>query len=121
MFYWRVEKDSLNKTQLHYYLTQGDSCGIKFRPINPDTQEAIDHSLIRQILFKLYNKDTKLCVFHKAFSYDNEENWMFILLPEENIFPLSRYKYEIEVTFVDGGVNTPCQWYFDIMEQAVCR
>lgn len=122
MFIWQQEKDKYGKRQLHYILTQGDSCGIKFRPIDTSTKEPIDHTLIDKILFKLYkNDESKQCIFHKEFEYLEDETWLFDLLPEENIFPLDRYKYEIEVTFVGGAINTPCQWYFDIIEQAVCK
>lgn len=122
MFKWEKETDKYNGKQLRYYLTQGDSCGIRFRPIDTETKEAVEHTLIRQILFKLYKNDgSRECVFHKAFAYEDNETWLFDMLSEENVFPVDRYKYEIEVTFIDGSVNTPCQWYFEITEQAVCK
>lgn len=122
MFKWKVEEDKYESEQIRYYLTQGDTCGLKFRPINPETGEAVSHALISRILFKLYKNDSsRECIYHKEFSYLDNEYWLFKMLSEENTFAVGRYKYEIEVTMLDGDVNTPNQWYFEIIEQAVCE
>ena len=124
MFTWKVEEDKYENQQIKYYLTQGDSCGLLFRPINPDTGEVIPRASIQQIVFKLYKNDnTRECIFHKAFAYDTQADngqWLFYMLPAENTFEVNKYKYEIEVTLNGGFVNTPNQWYFIITEQAVC-
>lgn len=121
MFVWKIEEDKNERQQIRYKLTQGDSCGIKIRPINPETGEVISHDRIEQIVFKLYRNDsTRECIFHKPFAYDSDEYWLFYILPAENTFPVNRYKYEIEITLDGGFVNTPNQWYFEITEQAVC-
>lgn len=121
MFKWKVEEDKYESEQIRYYLTQGDACGIRFRPINPDTGEVISHERIEQIVFKLYKNDsTRECIFHKAFAYEGDEYWLFYILPQENTFDVDKYKYEIEVTLDGGFVNTPNQWFFHIIEQAVC-
>lgn len=129
MFKWKVEEDKYESEQIRYYLTQGDSCGIRFKPVNPDTGEVINRNRIEQIVFKLYKNDnTRECIFHKAFVYTEEEGdvegegwWTFYILRSENTFPVDKYKYEIEVTLDGGFVNTPNQWFFHITEQAVCE
>lgn len=119
MFIYQTEEDKYGKSQVHYWLTQGDTCGIISTPKNEDGT-IVDPALISVVKFKLYKNDnTRECVFQKNMTITQTNKYLFKFLSSENTLPLGKYKYEIEYTFDDGDVNTPNQWYFEIIEQAV--
>jgi len=119
MFIYEQEEDKYGKPQVHYWLTQGDTCGIISTP-KDEEGNIVDPSLIGEVKFKLYRNDsTRECIFEKTMTRYETNKYLFKLLSVENTFDLGKYKYEIEYTFLDGDVNTPNQWYFEIIEQAV--
>lgn len=119
MFIYETEEDKYGKQQVHYWLTQGDTCGIISTPKNDDGT-IVDPALIDVVKFKLYKNDSsKECIFQKEMGLYDTNKYLFKMTSSENVFDLGKYKYEIEYTFIDGDVNTPNQWYFEIIEQAV--
>lgn len=119
MFIYETEEDRYGKNQVHYRLTQGDTCGIISTP-KDEEGNIVDPALIAGVKFKLYkNDETRECVFEKGMTVYDTNKYLFKMTSAENKLPLGRYKYEIEYTFADGDVNTPNQFYFDIIEQAV--
>lgn len=118
MFIKKQEKDKLGKNQVRFYVTQGDTCGIISTPKDKDGN-VVDPALISIVKFKLYeDDDARTTIFEKELNLYDTNKYIFKLLSEENTFDVGRYKYEIEYTFIDGDVNTPNQWYFEVTEQA---
>jgi hypothetical protein len=118
MFIHKIEQDKYGKSQTHYWLTQGDSCGILSTPKDSSGNQ-VDLALIASCKFKLYDIDTLEVKYEKEMTAYNATQYLFKMRSEENVFDLGKYKYEIEYTFVDGDVNTTNQWYFEIIEQSI--
>ena len=119
MFVYEIEKDLFDKNQTHYWLTQGDSCGIISTP--KDTEgNVIEPSRISLVKFKLVEPCTNKIIFEKEMTpYDTDKYLFNFLSSESRDIELGKYNYEVEYTLVDGGVNTPNQWKFDIIPQGV--
>ena len=117
MFRWVEETDkTYNKKQWHFYLTQGDSCVIRFVP-NTDDGTLLDVTDIEKCRFTIAN-DSDEIVLEK----DNlplEDGKFVLRLWTEDTAPLEvgTYTYEFEITLVGGGVHTPNRWSFEITEQ----
>lgn len=119
MFIYESEKDIFEKNQTHYWLTQGDSCGIISTPKDSEGN-IISPSLISFVKFKLFDPCTKKVVYEKIMGlYDTNKYLLNFLSSESKDVAVGKYNYEIEYSLTDGGVNTPNQWKFDIMPQAV--
>lgn len=111
-----IETDKLEFNQAHFYLTQGDSATIYSYPKKDG--ELIDFELIEKCLFKLSNSDYKE-IFTKELIKDTDKFILELTHEDTTSIPVDTYIYEIEYTFVDGTVNTPNQWKFDILEQII--
>ena len=119
MFVYEVEKDYFDKNQTHYWLTQGDSCGIISTPKDSEGN-IIDPSQISFVKFKLIEPCTNKIVFEKAMGLYSTNKYLLTLLSSESSeLEVGKYNYEIEYTLSDGGVNTPNQWKFEIKPQGV--
>lgn len=112
--------DKTLKEVIHrnYYLTQGDSFTLTASPVEGDA------SLISKIVFKIgtlndngsllemYSQDYVLLndgVYYLTVSSETTKDWA---ITEDE-----PYTYEIEVHYVDGGVNTVEQSSFTVWNQ----
>lgn len=117
MFIYKVEEDRYGKSQTHYWLTQGDSCGIISTP-KDDTGTTVLPSLITEVKFKISDPCCNKILFEKVMPLYDNNKYILNLLPSESAnLEVGKYNYEIEYTLVDGGINTPNQWRFDIIQQ----
>lgn len=114
------EEDKYGDTIYTLRVTQGDSFGMLAKPIDDDGN-AVNLDLIAAVKFKVYDKDTRECVFCKHFTKYDSERYMLKVEAWENTFDVStrKYRYEIEFTLVDGGVNTTTNGPLIITEQAL--
>lgn len=117
MFRWIKETDkTYNKSQWHFYLTQGDSCVIRFVP-NNDDGTLLDVNNVQKCRFSIADETNKI-VLEK----DNlplEDGKYVLRLGEEDTAQLDAgsYIYEFEITLVGGAVNTPNRYKIDITDQ----
>ena len=119
MFIYENETDRYDKPQTHYWLTQGDSCGIIATPKDEDGNIILP-SLISKVKFKLVECCSSRIIFQKDMPlYDHNKYMLNFLSTESADIPVGRYNYEIEYTMVDGGAYTPNQWKFEITPQGV--
>ena len=119
MFISKVEEDRYGKSQTHYWLTQGDSCGIISTPKDSEGN-IISPSLISGVKFKIVSPCSNSIVFEKEMTVYDSTKYLFSLLSTECAqIDVGKYNYEIEYTLLDGGVNTPNQWKFEITPQGV--
>lgn len=124
MFY-HIDKENKKsgKIRRNYFLTQGDSFGL-VATINSDSEE----ELVSKIIFKIAKKITD-CHIEEFFSKEYslfEGTWTcFITGEETNLWTPTcanddqPYIYEIEVSYVDGGVDTLEQAEFSILPQII--
>lgn len=118
MFVAKVEKDKYGLNQTHFYLTQGDSCGIISTPRNEDGS-LTPKSYISGCKFKLMDEEYNI-LFQKDLSEYSDGKYLLRLTEDETKgFEVGGYLYEIEYTLFDGGINTPNQWKWDITPQGV--
>lgn len=114
----------LNITHRNYFLTQGDSFVLSAK------LELDDLQFINKIVFKI-GKQISECQIEQFYEQDYElldneylctvssditTNWQPTDCPENNGEP---YVYEIEVYYIDGGVETVEQAQFTIYPQNV--
>lgn len=119
MFIFEKEEDMFGKPQVHYWLTQGDSCSIQSTPYD-DKGEIVDPTLIAAVKFKIYNTKTRIIVFEKQMTVFDSNSYLLEMTAEESAaIPLGDYRYEIEYTFTGGAVQTPNQYDFTITEQGI--
>ena len=119
MFIYEKETDRYEKVQTHYWLTQGDSCGIVSTPKDSEGN-IISPSQISLVKFKLVDPCTSKVIYEKQMGiYSTNKYLLNILSSESTEFPVGKYFYEIEYTLADGGVNTPNQWKFEIIPQGL--
>ena len=114
MFKAIKEIDEFNQEQVHYYLTQGDSCKITSTPYIDGEQ--VDSSLIEKCVFKIANLSKKLVK-----EIELEENsgvWVLKITSKisQELLP-TQYVYEIEYRMKNKDVHTPNSWKFDIIKQ----
>lgn len=114
MFKAIKEIDEFNQEQVHYHLTQGDSCKITSTPYIDGEQ--VDSSLIKKCVFKIANLSKKLV---KEIELE-ENSGVYVLVITSDIskelLP-TQYVYEIEYIMENGDVHTPNSWKFDILKQ----
>lgn len=133
MFKSVKEQDNFKNTQIHYYLTQGDSCTITSTPY----RNGVVEENVTSCKFRLATSDYKLLAINQLDEKGEEildDNKKPInLLPIEmtksstgfvlNLtsdltarIPAGSYIYEIEYT-IGNEVQTPHSWKFDIIKQ----
>lgn len=118
MFRSVIEEDKYGNSQVKFYLTQGDSCGILSKP-KDESGEAVDPLLIRRVTFKFMDSSYNV-LFQKNLSLQENGVYLLRLLPEETSnFSVGDSKYEIEYELNDGGINTTNSWKFIIVQQGV--
>lgn len=117
MFRWVKETDrTYNKTQWHFYLTQGDSCVIRFIP-NTDDGSLLDLNDVQKCRFTIADGDDNI-ILEKDNLPLEDGKFVLRLLPEDTAaLETGSYTYEFEVTLVGGGVHTPNRYKFEITEQ----
>ena len=114
MFYTQIDTDKKGRKHTHIFLTQGDTAIIKSTPRR--NGEVIDISGVSKCMFKIEDENKK-GILAKPFE-PNEGIFSVRLESEETtLFPVETLTYEIEYTFIDGTVNTPNRWKFDVDEQ----
>ena len=117
MFKSKQEIDKLGRPQVHFYLNQGDNCTIRSTPCKCDGEKVPVENVVK-CMFKLSDYDYKQ-EFEKEMTLDND-NFVLNLTHEETAnFAVDRHIYEIEYTLIGDVVNTPNQWYFDIVDQII--
>lgn len=114
MFKSVIETDSYEKNQVHYYLTQGDSCTICARPYRDG--QAMGANDVEKCVFKLSNEDYKE-EFSKELEKVGEKFVLNLTGEDTKSLSVGTHIYEIEYTLAGGAVQTPNQWKFDILSQ----
>lgn len=114
MFFSKIETDKYGHQQVHFYLTQGDTGTIKSTPTQ--NGELIDLSNVVKCVFKLADSDNN-GIFSQDFKPEDDVFSVTLESKDTANFPIDTLTYEVEYTFVDGVVNTPNRWKFDVLEQ----
>lgn len=114
MFRALKETDKYERSQTHYWLTQGDSCTITAKPYK--NGEAVDVSKISKCIFKLasigYEKE-----FEKELELVSDHFVLKLTHEDTSSWSVGSHLYEIEYVMADGDVQTPHSWKFDILNQ----
>lgn len=109
-----VEKDKYGRNQIHYILTQGDSCTIYAKPYKDGALLPVEN--VEKCIFKLSDGDYKQ-EFSKELVLEGDKFVLRLETEETSLFVVDKHYYEIEYTLVGGAVNTPNQWKFDVDAQ----
>lgn len=116
MFKAIKEIDEFNQEQIHYYLTQGDSCKITSTPYIDDM--IVPSSKIKKCVFKIANLSKKLI---KEIDFNLVEGSNVYALEITSAIskelPPTQYVYEVEYIMSNDDVYTPNSWKFDIIKQ----
>lgn len=117
MLYYEECKDRKGNSAKVYYLTQGDTFQNRLT-IKSSNGDVIDRSLIKQVLFKLSNKDFKW-VYTQEYEYNDELGRWIITIPSEMTakWPIATCIYEYQITYISDVVRTPRQTKFCVMPQ----
>lgn len=110
------EEDKYGKTQVRFYLTQGDSAVIYSTPYKDNMKLNVD--LVDKCIFKLSNQNYEE-EFRKDMFLENDKFVLRLTSEETTKFSVDTHIYEIEYTLNGGIVNTPNQWKFDITDQII--
>lgn len=121
MFGYIDKPDKKLKNVIHrnYYLTQGDSFSLIATPTDGDV------ALISKLVFKIgtMNEDGTLNeIFAKDYGYTESSYILNIESYDTSNWEITEvigepYIYEIEVHYVDGGINTIMQAEFTVEAQ----
>ena len=114
MFHTEIDIDKKGNKHTHFYLTQGDTAVIISTPTK--NGENIDISDVLKCMFKLED-DNKKGILAKQFEPAGDVFSIRLESEETTRFPVETLTYEIEYTFIDGTVNTPNRWKFDVDDQ----
>lgn len=116
MFKAVQETDRYNNPQVHYYLTQGDSCTIRSTPYKDG--QILSPDSIEKCVFKL-SDDSYVEEFSKELPEEDGKYVLRLTSEESAYLEIATHIYEFEYTLVGGEVHTPNQWEFDIVDQIV--
>ena len=116
MFKTVQETDKQGRTQIKYFLAQGDSLPIYSKPFR--NGEPLDLSLVEHCIFRLSNSDYEQ-EFKKDLELDVDKFVLRLTSEETKNFSVDTHFYEIEYTLVGGAVQTTNQWKFIITDQII--
>lgn len=111
------KKVTPNIVNRNYYLTQGDSFSLTATPVNEGEK------VIAKILFKMASASGTI-FYEKQYDYDIENKVYVCNVTAEETAKWEitgdndPYIYEIEVHFIDGGIETLRRAEFTIWEQS---
>ena len=103
--------------QIHYYLTQGDSCTIYATP-KDNSGKNLPTSDFEKCVFKLSNTDYEQ-EFVKELTILGDDFVLRLTAEETQGFSIVEHMYEFEYTLKSGEVQTPNQYKFEILPQIV--
>lgn len=116
----KTDKTLKNITHRNYFLTQGDSFSLTARPVNGEIE------LIDKLVFKIgtQNEDGSLNEMYSQDYVLNTDDIYYLGIKAETTTEWEitenvgePYIYEIEVHYVDGGINTIEQSEFTVWSQ----
>ena len=116
---FKSQKEPTNNMgeQIHYYLTQGDSCTIYATPRN-NNGDPLPISDFSKCVFKLSDMDY-VQEFSKDLDIIGGEFVLRLTAEETQNFSVATHIYEFEYILTSGEVQTPNQHKFDILHQIV--
>lgn len=110
------ETDRFGKQQVHFYLTQGDTCTLYSIPYKDGERLPLED--VEKCIFKLSDLDYKQ-EFEKECVLVDDRFVLKLTHEETSQFSVNQHIYEFEYTLIGDNVNTPIQYYFDIVDQIV--
>ena len=118
---FKAQKEPTNNMgeQIHYYLTQGDSCTIYATPRDNKGQK-LPISDFKKCVFKLSNMDYEQ-EFSKELTTLGEDFVLRLTAEETQNFSVTTHIYEFEYILTSNEVQTPNQHKFDILPQIVAK
>ena len=117
MFRWVTETDkTYKKTQWHFYLTQGDSCVIRFVP-NTESGELLDVNDIAKVRFSIAGDDDKILLEKDNLPLEDGKYVLRLWTEDTEDLEVGDFTYEFQITLIGGGVHTPNRYTITITEQ----